>query len=320
MPLSKAELTGSVNPVLTEHARRLRPTQFIAEDVFPSLMKPGLLSGQLQVWDSSNLEVPTDAARSIGAPAVVANEANPTYITYNTKRYGRKLLHTTREDKVALSSGQDPDLFKAAKVNKLVDQLMLLRERDLSSKLNTAANYESGYSTSLSTTWAAAGGDPIGNIETGLKKGASGGVYFNVAIMDYQVWITLARHSALVELTKYVAKGALTEEAFMSIFGLRPIIGKSVYSASGTISPVWEDSCILAYINPSLMPVGESDMTFGRTIVEKEMLVTEYDAPDRDQDGAVWIETEMGFAHQFIGVDNATDGDSIAGYLIDNAI
>jgi len=113
----------------------------------------------------------------------------------------------------------------------------------------------------------------------------------------------------------------MTEADFVSLFQMIPLIGKTVYNASGTITPVWGDSCILAYVNPSLQPTdGQSDMTVGRTIVCDEYSVVEYDAPEKDHRGAQWIECQYGFAHQFIGVDNATDGDTIAAYLIDNAI
>jgi hypothetical protein len=318
--LTRAQLTGSVNPVLTEHARRLRPDGFVADEIFPRLQKPGQESGQIQVWDESNLEIPGDMVRAVGAPASIGHSAEPSYMSYTTKRIARKALITRRELDVYAAHGQDPDMLRASRVNKLVDQIMLHREQALASKLSTSANFESSYSTSLGTTWADDGGDPIGDIETGIKQMASGGVYPNVAVMDYQVWVTLARHSALLEMAKYVNEGAITEQIFMKIFNLRPVVSRAIYSSSGTKTPVWQDSCVLAYVNPGLAPAGESDMTVGRTIVSKDFLVTEYDAPEFDQDGAQWIECEFGYTHEFIGVDNATDGDTVAAYLIDNAI
>lgn len=321
MGLSQAQLTGSVNPVLTEHAQRLRPVGFIADEVFPKLNKLGIEKGQIQVWDETNLEVPDDTQRAIGGEASTAKDPEPTYKSYTTARHSRKILLTQRELDIYEKSGQDPEMLKMAKTGKLVDQLNLIREKNLADKLNTSANYETGYSTTLTNTWATDAGDPLNDIHTGIKKLEDGGIFPTHIIQDISVWRYLERHSALLEFMKYTKGGKITKEDFQSIFGLIPVIGKARYKSGSTKAAVWQDSSIICYIDTELGDNSpESDVTFGRTIMEMDFSIVEYDAPEKDHKGAMWIEAEQGYAHEFIAVDNVTDGDSIAGYLIDNAI
>ena len=321
MPLSQTQL-GPVDPVLTQYAQLLRPGKYIADQVFPQLNIVGE-KGQIAVWDETNLEVPTDAKRAIGAVSSQGFTPEPSYMDYQTVTYGRHDYMTQREANIANAQGLGADVIKRVKVAKLVDQILLIRERDLASKLNTGANYETGFSTSLGTTWAAAGGTPISDIETGIKKLTSVGITPNAIIMDHDVWVTLARHSELLEMTKHVKRGAIDRSDMLSIFNLQVIVGQSVYkSDSTTFARTWEDSAILCYIDGlgGEQPNNEFGLTFGRTIVSSPFSVIELDAPDHDHRGASKIEVEMAFAHQFMAVDNVSDGDSIAGYLIDNAV
>jgi len=322
MGLSQAQL-GPVDPVLTEHARRIAPVKFVADEVFPPLMV-NEEKGQITVWDKTNLMVPDDAQRAIGAVAQEGQSPEPSYLSYSCGVHSKKDLLTQRELRIAGAQGLGAEQLRFNKTQKLVEQLMLLREKDLADKLNATANYETSYSTTLTTTWADTGGTPISDIETAIKQLSSGGIFPNAAIMDYDVWVTLARHSDMLDMLKYTNKGKMDESGFMSIFGLKPIVPKVRHNAAGTMTSTWGDSCIIAYIQ-GLGEVQDpnspnTDATFGRTLLCEPFSVVEYEARDRDHRGASWIEVEIGFKHQFIGVDNVTDGDSIAGYLIDNAI
>jgi hypothetical protein len=321
MGLSHAQLTGSINPVLTEHAQRIEPVGFIASDVFPDLNKPDQETGQIKVWDTSNLEVPDDAVRAIGAESSHAADPEPTYKSYTANTYSRKILLTQREMRKAAAHGQDPEELKFSKTRKVVNQINLIREKHLADKLNTSGNYESGYSTTLTTTWPETNGDPIGDIYTGIKKLEDNGIFASHAVMDWAVWRSLERHSALLEFMKYTKAGMITPADFTIIFGLIPLVSKARYSNAGTITPVWQDSCIVCHIDTATSENSEdSDVNFGRSIITEPFTISEIDAPMKDHRGAIWIEAEQGFAHEFTCVDNVTDGDSIAGYLIDNAV
>jgi len=320
MPLSQAQL-GPVNPVLSQYAQHLRPGKYIADVLFPQLPIIGE-KGQIPIWDQTNLEVPTDAKRAIGAVSSQGFTPEPSYVDYQTVTYARHDYMTQREANIADAQGMGSEMIKRAKVAKLVDQILLVRERDLASKLNTSANYESGFSTSLGTTWAAAGGTPISDIETAIKKLLSVGISPNVIAMDHEVWVTLQRHSEMVDLTKQVKRGMIDASDFYAIFGLNVVVAKGVYkSNSTTFARTWEDSAIVCYVDGfggDITP--DMGVTFGRTLVSSPFSVIEIDAPDHDHRGATKIEVEMAFAHQFMAIDNTTDKDSIAGYLIDNAV
>jgi hypothetical protein len=320
MGLSSDQLRP-VDPILVEHARRLGGGGFIADEVFPQLSKPGQETGQLLVWDDSHLLIPDDSARAVGAQASEAEAAEPTYIAYETITHARKSIITPRELK---KTSMSPDRLKASRVAKVMRQVKAIREKDLADKLNATGNYDSGLSTTLGAgvVWTADAGDPAGDILTGIGALMAAGIDCTSlhAACDQAVWKALAHHAALREYMKYTKAGKVSIPDFADFFGINVHVATCIYNAAGTITPIWGDSFIIYYIPATLGNNNEEDMCFGRTIVSEDFSFVEWDDPTRDHAGAQWVEAQMAFKHEFVGVDNSTDKDSDAGYLIDNAI
>jgi hypothetical protein len=321
MGLSQAQL-GPVDPVLTEHAARSRPTGYIADEVFPPISIPNE-TGQIQIWDKSNMYTAgTDALRAIGAVAKEPVDPEPSYVDYTCLTFAERLLITQRELRKAGAQGAGAERVRFAKVAKITDQLMLHRELDLSTKLNSTANYDTGLSTTLTNTWLSASGDPVGDIRTGKQALYDVNVFPNKICMDVSVWLALETHPDLLDLTKQTAQGSVSKEQFMKLFGLVPVVGAARYqTGAGVMTPVWGDSAII-FFSPDGQDMNDpmADVTFGRTLMPQEFSFKSYDAPDKDHRGAEYIEGEIAFSHEFIYIDNTTEKDSSAGYLIDNAI
>lgn len=318
--LSHAQLAQN-DPICTELAQRIAPKGLIADIVAPPYYKLGAEQGKILVWDETNLTVPDDAVRAIGGLASTDRDPEPSYRSYTTLTYSRKALITQRELDIWGAASGDPEQLRMAKTRKVANKMALLREKALADKMNSTSNYESGYSTTLTTTWDDDNGDPIGTIQAAINAIEDGGVFPNSAICDIKVWRSLERHAALLEFMKYTKGGMITTDDFVKIFGLNLIIGRGRYKSGSTKYAVWGDSLIVAAINPPADPFAEdSEPNAIRTVYSSLPSVKVYDAEDRDHKGAQYVEMESAYSHEWTCVDNVTDGDSIAAYLIDNAI
>jgi len=311
-----------VTPVLDEVAQRYSPKGFIADIVFPPLNKLGAETGQFAVWDSNNMKIPDDAVRAVNGEAKSIVSPEPSYVSYTTITEALKDVVGQREMSMADAGGLGGDKLRFAKTKKLVDQLMLIKELKLATKLTTSGNYETNYSTSLSTPWDNADADVFSNILTAVNKVEDGNVFPNALVTDLKVWRALQKHTQLLELMKYTQAGRLSEEDFYSIFELKIIIAKARYLSGSTWTPVWGDNAIVCYI-PELgsgEQPADQDVSFGRTIYSENYSVKEFEAPEKDHKSAQWIEVEHAYTQEFTGIDNTTDKDSIAGYLIANCL
>ena len=334
MPYGRSQ--NAIQPVLTQHARYMRPKGYIADKLFPPLSRPGVEDGQIEVWDSSNMEVPDDADRAVGQESSRGQDQAPTYKSYKTRTVSRKRLLTSREVRnYGAQTGIGEDRLRKTRTNATIDELALEREVNLATKLVATASYPTGYSTTLGAgdVWSSSGGDPIGVIETAKAKMAdgsgsaddTGNVFANAIAMDWTVWQALATHTDLLEFMKYTKGGKLSPADFMSIFDLVPVIAKARYKNSSLVmTPVWSDVCIVCYVKGidggTELQKEDEDMTFGRTIYSAEQSIVQIQANLKDHDWAYYLENEHAYAHEFIGVNDATNDQSTAGYLIDNAI
>lgn len=318
--LSRTQLTP-VDPVLTEHAQRYAPTGLVCDQVFPVLSKIGVENGQIEVWDKSNMLLVDDTQRAIGGEASRARDPEPSYVAYKTKTHARKILLTPREMELYAASGGDSDRLRMMKTRKVVDQLMSKKEYDLAVKLTTSGNYETNYSTSLTNTWDGNSADIIGDVLTAKNKLGDGNIFANSIVLDQSVWNYVSRDSSVLDYMKYTKGGAVVPEDFEAVLGLRPIIAKSRYYTGSAWTKTWGDNAIVCFINPDLNPAdAESDVSFGRSIMSEDFSVVEFEAPELDHRGATWIEAQHAYSHEFIAMDNTTDKDSVAGYLIANCL
>jgi hypothetical protein len=322
MPLSQAQL-APVDPVLTEHAQRIAPTGFIADQLAPPLTGKAE-SGQIQIWDRQNLQIPDDSYRAVGVEASYARSPEPSYVSYTTSAHARKILITQRElDKVSRSGG-DPSKLVFSRTRAITEQLLLEKEYTLATKATTAANYDTNHSSAIGagSEWDTASGDPIANLFTAINQIEDQGIFPNVAAMDIKVWRALQRHSDLLDIFKYTSGGRITPEQFLNFFGLRPLISRVKYYTGSAMAAMWGDNCIVASVpnvSPDMNPP-ESDVAYARSVEAEPMTVRTIDAPELDHKGAYWVECQHIYTPEWFTIDNTTDLDSIGGYLLTNCL
>jgi len=101
------------------------------------------------------------------------------------------------------------------------------RELRIATLLTTASNY-SGNTVTLagSDQWdSAAGGDPIGDIQTAIAGTWMGhGASDLIGFCSLSVFLSLSRHPVLLDLYKYNAQGLLNRQQIASYFGLSDLL------------------------------------------------------------------------------------------------
>jgi hypothetical protein len=142
----------------------------------------------------------------------------------------------------------------------VTSKIMLAREVAMKDLVQTAANYATGMSTTLSGTdqWSDLdNSDPIGDIKTGRFTMHSK-VFFepNTALIPYQVMSILEDHPDFLARIQYSERAILTPDLIAAVTGIpNPIIpglgvGSGGYGTPITTSYLWGKDVLLAYVPP----------------------------------------------------------------------
>lgn len=261
------------------------------------------------------------------APGSVANEIEGLAVssdTYYAQEHSLQIPITDEERENA-----DPPLQPDVDGTNLVtSRVMLGREVAMKNLVQTAANYDSGMSTTLSGTsqWSDyVNSNPIADVKTGIRAvHAKLFLEPNVGIFPYQVMQQLEDHPDFIERIKYSERGILTPDIIASIFGLNRIIVPGVGVASGnpgqtlTVGYLWGKDVILAYVPDS---PGMKVPAFGYEFVwgfpgSGAMEVARWREEPRKSD---LVRVSRRYDLKLVGV-NTTNSKSIAGYLIKTAV
>lgn len=148
----------------------------------------------------------------------------------------------------------------------------LIREKAIADLLFTAGTYASGNTTTISTKWDQATGDPFGDIETAKQAfRLQNGVFPNQIVFGNVAWEN-AKANAYVLAKMPGGTGAdsqiknVTEAQFASYIRIpRMYVGRSMYATdSTTFADIWGDHVSLSYVNPN--PNGQKKPSFGYTL------------------------------------------------------
>ena len=210
----------------------------------------------------------------------------------------------------------------------LTEKILLGKEVRAATLAAATANYETGYSTTLVTTdqWSDYdNSDPIGDIETGREKVESGGVPTpNVVVVGITGWNKLKHHPSILERIKFSQIGVVTADLVAPIVDVDRVVvaratrNTAIQGAADSLSHVWSDDVVIAWVTPS---PGKRRATYGYSFQTKKgrRRVFRYMAEGRGE-GAQWIEVIENYDHKLVSVDNLSDKDSIAGYLIKDTV
>lgn len=125
-------------------------------------------------------------------------------------------------------------------------------EVEIANIAQNASNYSASNKKALTTTacWDQTNGNPIGDIEAAKEAIRTAiGIRPNTMIIGAEAWSVLKNHASIMEKIKYVQKGVATPELVASIFDLdEVVVGDAVYDNKGTMTDIWKDNVILAYV------------------------------------------------------------------------
>ena len=198
-----------------------------------------------------------DPGGDVRAPGTVSNEIPG--LTVSTDSYFAQehslQIAVTDEERENADSPLSPDRDGTELVTA---KLMLAREIVIRDMAVTAANFATGYSTTLSGTaqWNDyVNSDPIGVVRTGFRKIHSG-LFLepNLGIFPYQVLTQLEDHPDFIERIKYSERAILTSELIASVLGIGRVIvpGLGYNSANpgqtASLGYLWGKDVLLAYV------------------------------------------------------------------------
>jgi hypothetical protein len=232
-------------------------------------------------------------------------------------------IPVTDEEKENADAPLSPEADGAELVT---SQLMLIREIAIQTLMRTAANYASGYSTTLSGTaqWNDyANSAPITDVRTGRSKIYSG-IFLepNTMAIPYEVMAVLENHPDFIERIKYSERGILTPDLISNFFGGMKILtaGAAYNSANpgqtAALGYIWGKDVIMAYVPPR---PGLKVPAFGYEFVwgyGSMPMVTERWREDRRASNIIRVRRR----YDLKMVAKDVNGLNIAGYIIKAAV
>lgn len=253
--------TATANPILTGHAVQFlqNASEFVGRQLFP-VFNTQEQSGDYYVFDRENwLNIPTEIRR---APGTQYKRSLMTLSddSFATKNYG---IEEPVDDSEYAKYASRLDADKAA-VNRAMHIVLWNHEI----RVHTAATGISNTS-SPSTKWDAAGGDPIGDVDAAREVIHDGcGMDPNVMVIGRNVFNVLKELDVILQKIKYVQRGIVTADLLAPIFKVdRVIVAGAVRNTAAegqalSVAKLWDEEVVLAHVN------GAQDLkvpNFGRT-------------------------------------------------------
>lgn len=296
-------------------------TDYIATEVF----LPHFINKTVYQWyqhDRSNL-------RFVNARKDSKSEADK--IEFNVfNATGRAVLHKLAAE---IDPNDEEELDPAVgdldgqAVSQIMEHLLTELEQDAVTLATTASNYPSSLATSLVdgvSTWLVDGGNPIGDIKTGKTAvRATSGKIPNSLALSWETMEALRVHPSLVERAQYTGT-AMPDTLIASLLGIENIyVGKARKNTANegsadVLASVWDDDVLLYYRDAANTRQG---MTYGRMFIKRDMYTHRWTDEARGEQKRIDV-VELGWKYdlKIVARVSSTDADSIAGYLITNAI
>lgn len=292
-------------------------SDFIGHELLPFL-NVDKVTGTIYVHGKENMKL-DPAAKGRGEPSKTV-ERTLSEMSYSTHKFGRRMC-TLDEDVEESDTPIRMHLEDDAEV--IAEQLRLIYEQAVYTKVTTSTNYATSHSTSLTNEWDDyTNGDPIGDIRTGrLQVRNAIGKWPNFMAMSSTDFESLKYHPDVKELYVYTGGLAVNPSTKMvaNVFGLDDIFVANSTKNTATegqadaLSQVWGENAVLFYRSPSL---GRKSSDFGRTLVSSPLRTRSYRQDDIE---GTWTDTDWKYGLQWMAVDApASTADSTAGYLIAN--
>lgn len=266
-----------VDAVLTKIAWGYKNAQLVGDKLFPvvPVEKEG---GKIPKFDTEAFKLPgTERAVRANSNRMQPGDREP--IDFVLTEHDLEYPMDYRE----IAEDVFPHEKRAVKIVQGI--IMLKHEKACADLAQTAGNFPSGNKVTLSGTsqFTNAASTPITTIETGKEAvRAAIGIRPNVMVMGALTYNALKVHADLIELIKYSQKGIVTVDLMKELFDMDEIyVGEAIYDVDGTLTDIWSDNLILAYV-PNAAKDGDGsyeEPAFGYTLRKRGYPQTDkYDA------------------------------------------
>ena len=291
-------------------------SDFIGHELLPFL-NVEKATGKIYIYSKSNMAIEDDSKGRHGVSKEIDRELES--VSYATSPKGLRMRVFDRDVEMSDAPVRNHVADATAEI---AEKLRVSYEAKVYTKVTTAANYDSGHSVTLTNEWDDyTNGDPIGDVRTGrIKVKGVVGHWPNYMAMSSTDFESLRNHPDIVE--RYVYSGGMAasmdSKMVARVLGLEDIFvanatkNTSTEGQASSLSDVWGESAVLFYRNPTL---GKKTSDFGRTLVWKGLNTRTY---RDDESRSQWVDTDWDYALQWMSIDNTTDKDTVAGYLIAN--
>jgi len=296
---------------------------FISEILFPSV-PVNKQSDKYFVHEKTGF-TPLDDIR---APKTQANEIPPRTLSrdsYYAEEHALVDLVSPQEIANA-DAGLEPLMESTEEVTATI---LLNRENAAQTLARTAANYDTGHTVTLAGTdqWSDPASTPIADLKAARDQIHSA-IYRkpNVAAMGYQVFTQLEDHADFIERIKYSQRGITTAEIVAAVVDIpRIVVAGAVKNTANvgqaiTTSYLWGKDVIIAHADQPgrRKPVYGAEFTWRYRPAGGAVMPTERWF---DDDLEAWkIRVRRAYDFKLLAVDAVATGQSVAGYLIVNAV
>lgn len=192
----------------------------------------------------------------------------------------------------ALANADNPIALRQRTVNKVTEDLLLDLELRIKNKVTSISNIGSGVSLTGANKWSDyVNSDPVADVSTGAAfvRGQTG-LIINTMVMDWDTYQITRRHPVMLDMYKYTQGGLLNDAELREVFKIdRILVSTGIYNAAvegatASITNVWGNNCLLAYVDPAAPSL--RTVTFGLGYrwtpegVPAPMQVSVYNDPD----------------------------------------
>lgn len=315
-----------VDKVLTNVSLGYTNPDFVGDALFPTV---NVLKQSDKYYEFGREgwapEIQDGIDNSLRAPGTVATEVPGMTVSTDTYFAQERALQIPITDEEVVNA--DTPLAPRSDGTKLVtDKLLIGRELQIKAMVTTAANYASGNSVTLSggDQWSAySTSAPKTDVKTG-RDVVHSKIFqkINWMVAPYEVMSQLEDHTDIIERIKYSERGILTEDIIAAFLGVDRILvpGSGFNSANPgqaeAMGYIWGKDVVMGW-NPASpgMKVPAFGYEFNWSYGGQRRQVTRWREEARKSD---IVRVGHRYDLKLIAVDSS--GDSIAGYLIKDAV
>lgn len=225
------------------------PGEFVADKLVPSV--PVKRESDVYYVYSNDTMILEETLRS---PGTKANRATYTMSTssYSLEEHALSEIVPNRDK----DNADKPINLEIDMTEILTRKILIRREREASTALQTSGNYNNSNSLTSTMAWTAntTVSNPITQIESATAKIiASSGYSPNRLVIDNNTFSGAKVHTSIVDRVKYTSADSITENMLAKLFDIEQVlVARAVYESAeegltSSLGAIWTNTAVLAY-------------------------------------------------------------------------